>query len=61
MFPDSQIAKGYKLDETKMKYTIQSGIARYFRDLIRNNLKNVPYSFKFGQKINVLRYQTMAL
>ena len=23
MFPDSQIAEGYKLNETKMKYTIQ--------------------------------------
>ena len=49
MFPDSQIAKGYKPNETKMKYMIQFDIAPYFRDLLKFDLKNIPYSFKFDK------------
>ena len=47
--PDSQIAKGYELNETKMKYIIQSGIAPYFKDLLKDDLKKMPYSFKFDE------------
>ena len=49
MFPDSQIAKGHKLNETKMNYMIQFGIAPYFRDLIKDDLKNILCSFKFDE------------
>ena len=49
MLPDSQIAKGHKLNETKMKYMIQFGIAPYFRDLIKDDLKNMLCSFKFDE------------
>ena len=42
MFPDSQIAKGYNLNETKMRYTIQFGIPPQFRDLLKDDLKNIP-------------------
>ena len=49
MFPDLQTAKGNKLNKTKMKYTIQFGIAPYFRDLLKDDLKNIPYSFRFDE------------
>ena len=32
-----------------MKYTIQFGIAPYFRDLLKDVLKNILYSFKFDE------------
>ena len=44
-----QIAKCYKLYETKMKYTTQFGVAPYFRDLLKDVLKNIPYFFKFDE------------
>ena len=41
MFPDS-----------KMKYTIQYGIAPYFKELLKDDLKNTAYSFKFDETTN---------
>ena len=32
-----------------MKCTIQFGIAPYFRDLLKDDLKSIPYSFKFDE------------
>ena len=49
MFPVSQIGKGCKVNETKMKYMIQFGIALYYRELLKDDLKNMPYSFKFDE------------
>ena len=49
MFPDSQIAQCYTFNETKMKYAIQFGIASYFRDLLKIDFKNIPYSFKVDE------------
>ena len=32
-----------------MEYAIQFSIAPYFRDLLKDDLKNIPYSFKFDE------------
>ena len=32
-----------------MKYMIQFAIAPYFRDLLKDDLKKIPYSFKFDE------------
>ena len=48
-FPDSIIAKGYKQNETKMKYSIQYGIAPYFKKLLVDDLKGVPFCFEFDE------------
>ena len=49
MFPDSQIAKHFKLGETKAKYTIQYGIYPIFKDLLLDVLKNTAFTFKFDE------------
>ena len=49
IFPDSQIAKSSKLNETKMKYTIQFGIAPHFRYLLTDDLNNILNSFKVDE------------
>ena len=59
MLPDSQIAKDYKLSETKMKY-IQFGIAPYFRDLPKDDLKKIPYSNLMKLKHNKPKNHMMA-
>ena len=33
----------------KMKYSIQFAILPYLRDLLKDDLKNIPYSFKFDE------------
>ena len=52
MFPDSEIAKNYKLGATKVKYTIQYGIAPHFKELLKSDLKNKVFTFKFDETIN---------
>ena len=52
MFPDSKIAATYKQNKTKMKYTIQYGIAPYFKELLKDDLKNTAYSCKFDETTN---------
>ena len=32
-----------------MKYTIQFGAASYLRDLLKDDLNNIPYLFKFDE------------
>lgn len=49
MFPDSEIAKSYKQGETKLKYTIQFGIAPYFKELLTRDLKKKVFIFKFDE------------
>ena len=46
MLPDSQIAICYKL-----KWNIQFGIALCFREQLKDDLKNIPFSFKFDVKL----------
>ena len=48
MFPDSGIAKGFKLGKTKAMYIATHGIAPNFKHLLKDNLNNsevMVYSF----------------
>ena len=49
MFPDSQIAKNYSQQETKMKYTVQFGIAPFVKDQLITDISNKPFSFHFDE------------
>ena len=49
MFPDSNIAKNYKMGETKTKYVIQYGIAPHFQKLLQEEYKQTPNTFKFDE------------
>ena len=54
MFPDSRIAKGFKLGETKnsSKTTIQFGIGSHFQELLKTDLTNFAFTFKFDKTTN---------
>ena len=52
MFPDSKIAASYKQNETKMKYTIQYGIAPYFREQLNDDVRKKAFTFKFDETTN---------
>ena len=48
MFPDSDIAKGFKLGKTKAMYIATHGIAPHFKHLLKDNLNKsevMEYSF----------------
>ena len=49
MFPDSIIAKSYGMAKTKVKYTIELGIAPYLKEKLINMLPGVPFTFKFDE------------
>ena len=49
MFPDSYIAKGYKQSKTKIKYSIQFGLAPYFMQSLQNDFVGRAFSFKFDE------------
>ena len=49
MFPDSQIAAKYSLEETKSKYVVQFGIAPFVKDELITDVQKAPYSFKFDE------------
>ena len=63
MFPDPQIAKGFKLGETKTKYTIQFGIASNFqKQQIIKPKNNMTSTLNSGEKnTSVLRYRAVEL
>ena len=46
MFPDSDIAKGYKQAETKIKYSIHFGLAPYFMQSLQDDFLGRAFSFK---------------
>ena len=46
MFPDSDIAKGNKQAETKIKYSIQFGLAPYFMQSLQDDFLGRAFSFK---------------
>ena len=48
MFPDSDIAKGYKQSQTKIKYSIQFWLAKYFMQFLQDFLGRA-FSFKFNE------------
>ncbi len=43
MFPDSQIAQKFKLGRTKLSYVLYYGLAEYFRQLLREDLRKCQY------------------
>ena len=47
MFPDSDIAKGYKQSEAKIKYSIQFRLAPYFMQSLEDDFLGRAFSFKF--------------
>ena len=49
MFPDSAIAKAYKQGRTKVKYTVHFGIAPHVKELLLEEVRNVPFAFKFDE------------
>ena len=49
-FPNSNITKNYKLEETKAKYFIQFGI--YLCSILLQDMKNMPFMFRFGETTN---------
>ena len=49
MFPDSEIAKSYAQKSTKVKYMIQFGIAPVIQQLVLDDIKGNPFSFRFNE------------
>lgn len=53
MFPDSDIAKSFKLSKTKCGYVINYGLAPYFRDLLVKMISSSPfYVVSFDESMN---------
>ena len=53
MFTDSEIAKGFQLSHTKLKYITNFGIAPYFHQLLIDELENCNYySLSFDESLN---------
>ena len=52
MFPDSIIVKSYQQSATKVKYTIQYGIAPYAKEKLIYDIRNKPFTFKFDETTN---------
>ena len=49
LFPDSAIANSYKQKSDKVKYMLQFGVAPFMRSVILNELKGLPFSFRFDE------------
>ena len=49
MFPDSQIAQGYKQGKTKVGYTIKYGLAPYITEKLVKKMRGIPFTFKFDE------------
>ena len=47
MFPNSATSNSYQEKADKVKYGIQFGIAPFLKDIILNELKQLPFSFCF--------------
>ena len=50
MFLDSDFAKSYKQSETKIKYSIQFEIAPFVKKLIKEQIHDIPFRFKFDER-----------
>ena len=48
-FLDSNITKNYKMEETKTKYFIQFGIYPHLISVLLENMKNMPFTFRFDE------------
>ena len=49
MFPDSEIAHNYHMEETKAKYMIQFGMYPHLKNLMKKDIENMPFSFLFDE------------
>ena len=55
MFPDSQIAKSFKLAADKIRYTANFGIAPYFNNLLVDDVKKTDcYVTSFDETLNAI-------
>ena len=57
MFPDSDIAKGYKQSEMKIKYSIQLVLGPYFIQSHQNDFIGRAFSFKFDETTCLVKNQ----
>ena len=57
MFPDSDIAKGYKQSEMKIKYSIQLVLGPYFIQSHQNDFIGRAFSFKFDETTCLVKKQ----
>lgn len=53
MFPDSKIAKNYKMSKTKVSYVIKHGISPVVEEQYINDVKGTPYVFKFDETTTI--------
>lgn len=53
MFPDSTIASGFSMAETKSKYLVQFGISRFVFEQLMEDIKGCPITFKFDETTTV--------
>lgn len=53
MFPDSKIAKSYKMSETKCKYLIQFGVSPWILEDLKKDIKASPFSYLFDETTTV--------
>lgn len=53
MFPDSAIAKSYKMAETKCKYMLQFGVYPWLLEDLKEDIKGKPISFLFDETTTI--------
>ena len=59
MFPDSAIAQGFSMSETKSMYIMSHGIAPYIESLVHNHVKESnKYVLLFGETLNRIYRKT---
>ena len=49
MFLNSEIARSYKQRESRVGYSIQNGIAPYFKEHFLGDFRNSPFPFQFDE------------
>ena len=49
MLPDSSSVNSYKQKSDELKYMLQFGVAPFMRSAILNELKGLPFSFRFDE------------
>ena len=53
MFPGSQIVKSFQISKTKCAYHVVYGLAPYFKELLFQNIKSLPfYLVLFDKSLN---------
>ena len=49
MFRDSNIAKGFSQNETKVMYVVKFGLSPYFKESLKNDFYSKAFCFKFDE------------